>query len=556
MRVRLNPSTAPVAERDARQPVVAHGPRVVAVVIVEDEEASIGIEPDLLAPDPQRAVERHHRLVRVERRGVVERMDDDQVAGVVGSARADAVQLQRRLPAVSGMGGIDQQTTVGQVVGDRDAEAAGSTVGPGARQAPSDGQRRRRDLPLPTRDRAVLLVHSEHLQQPDGLGVVDRAEDEPLVVAQLERLPLLESHRPPKASDARLGAGFGGVHLRDRAVVRAELIATIADQGRRRTGAGRREGRSHGGDRTGGGDRAFGVSTSLGTTRAYRRHRASGRRDPMNDQAPIVLTAATTSATILPALGARIADLDLGDGPVLRTSADADGWKDWGCYPLLPWSNRVPGGRLHLDGVTFQVPVNHDDGSAIHGLVADCPWHVSTASEYSAHLTVDIDVEPFRMQGEITYALEPGSLRIDLAVRNVEPSAAVPVGLGIHPWFRSGPIRVPAAMKWPGDPLPTGAPVLVDVDDDLRALRLPPTLDRCFTGLDGDTADVPGARLRWSEPIRHVVVFTGHDGWVAVEPVTMANDGFGLAQRGQPGHSVHLLAPGQRFSSIFWLMLD
>lgn len=272
----------------------------------------------------------------------------------------------------------------------------------------------------------------------------------------------------------------------------------------------------------------------------------------MNDLSPVVLRAGQSVATILPALGARVAELDLGDGPVLRTEADAVSWKEWGCYPMLPWSNRIPVGRLTVHGVTHRLPVNHDDGSAIHGLVANQPWDLRSATHTAAELAIEVDLQPYRVLGEINYALEPGSLQIELAVTNLGPTA-VPVGLGIHPWFRTGPVRVPAAMKWPGDPLPIGPPVPVADEDDLRSLRLPPAMDRCFTGLESDTADVPGVQLRWSDAVGHVVVFTGHDGWVAVEPVTMANDGIGLAERGQAGHGVRMLEPGDRYSATFWL---
>ncbi len=269
---------------------------------------------------------------------------------------------------------------------------------------------------------------------------------------------------------------------------------------------------------------------------------------------------------ILPDLGARIASLDLGGGPVLRTQADADDTKDWGCYPLVPWSNRIPGGLLRIDGEEHRLPSNNDDGSAIHGLGFDRPWELvsgsgsgsasgnnsSSQTTKSLRLAIAIETSPFRVRGEIAYTLAPGSLRMDLSVTNVGPSP-VPVGLGIHPWFRSGPIRVPASMRWPGEPLPTGVPVPVEPGDDTRNLAVPPPMDRCLTGLVGRSAEVPGARLRWSGPIEHVVVFTGHHGWVAVEPVTMANDGFGLAERHVAGHGVHTLTHDDTLSVTFWI---
>jgi hypothetical protein len=69
-------------------------------------------------------------------------------------------------------------------------------------------------------------------------------------------------------------------------------------------------------------------------------------------------------------------------------------------------------------------------------------------------------------------------------------------------------------------------------DKDLRSLRNAPPMDSCFTGLTEAAVDVPGIRLTWSGPIQHVVVYSGDPDWVCVEPVTMANDGFRLADEG------------------------
>lgn len=268
------------------------------------------------------------------------------------------------------------------------------------------------------------------------------------------------------------------------------------------------------------------------------------------DDESVDLVAGSSRAVIDPGAGGRLAQLDLGSGPVLRGPEDGRSWHDWGCYPLLPWSNRIPGGRFEFGGTEAQVPVNHDDGSALHGLAADRRWSLDRRSSDQAQLSVTLIVEPFDVRGRMRYRLADGALDIDLEVENLGRSA-IPAGLGIHPWFRSGPIRVPASRRWPGDPIPTGPSEPVGPDDDLRSLRVPPLLDRCFTGLVGDTAEVPGATLAWRGPIEHVVVYTGATGWVAVEPVTMANDGFGLAHRGIAGHGVRVLEPGETLAVAY-----
>ena len=194
--------------------------------------------------------------------------------------------------------------------------------------------------------------------------------------------------------------------------------------------------------------------------------------------------------------------------------------------------------------------MNWEDGSAIHGLVASSPWDViGEAADTLALQTLAVG-GPYRVRGEMDYTLEPASLQLHLTAVNVGDTA-VPMGLGIHPWFRGGRLLVPADRKWPGDPLPVGPPVPVDDTDDLRAGRVPPVMDRCFTSLTSDRVEVPGVGVSWTGPITQVVVYTGDPGWMAVEPVTMANDGIGLAGRGVDGHGVQVVEPNDRLTVVY-----
>ena len=257
---------------------------------------------------------------------------------------------------------------------------------------------------------------------------------------------------------------------------------------------------------------------------------------------PIALRAGAASAIVHPDSGGRLGQLDLGRGPVLREWEPGLGWAEWGCYPLLPWSNRIPDGHLAFGEIDARLKVNWADRSAIHGLVASCAWTVAASSKDRAELIVEAVATPYHIRGRQTLVLEPGRMHLGLSVVNLG-DAPVPVGLGIHPWFHAGPIRLPATLKWPGDPIPVGAPIPVERSDDFRTPRVPPVMDRCFTGLTDTSADVPGVTLSWKGPITQIVVYSGTPGWVAVEPVTMANDGIGLAQRGTPGHGVQRLEP-------------
>lgn len=75
-------------------------------------------------------------------------------------------------------------------------------------------------------------------------------------------------------------------------------------------------------------------------------------------------------------------------GPALFCAGPAAGlgWIDWGCYPLLPWSNRIPGGHLRFEGLDAQLPVNHTSGTAIHGLAASRPWTLVHTTDAAAEL--------------------------------------------------------------------------------------------------------------------------------------------------------------------------
>lgn len=257
----------------------------------------------------------------------------------------------------------------------------------------------------------------------------------------------------------------------------------------------------------------------------------------------ITLRAGRASAEIDPQAGGRLGQLDFGDGPLLRGPADGLRWTDWGCYPLAPWSNRIPSGRLVSGEVDAQLPVNHHDGSAIHGLVAERPWEVTSNSGQRAELQIRVREEPFEIAARQVFDLSDTTLVLTLAVTNLA-ERTLPMGIGIHPWFRAGPVTVSADHVWPGEPLPVAQPRRVAGRWDLRTPTRPAPMDACFTGLAGCAATAPGVQLSWQGPVTHVVVYSGEPGWVCIEPVTMANNAIALAELGVAGHGLQQVAPG------------
>lgn len=260
----------------------------------------------------------------------------------------------------------------------------------------------------------------------------------------------------------------------------------------------------------------------------------------------VELRAGAARATVHPLDGGRLGQIVIGQRKLLRGPEDGArelGWGHWGAYPLLPWSNRIPGGRFRFEGRDLEVPVNWDDGTALHGLAAWVPWDLEDVGARHATCSVTLEVGAFHVRGLQRFALFDDHLELELVLTNLGDER-IPVGLGIHPWFARGPIEVPADLVWPGEPMPVGVPRPVRPDEDLRVLGPPGLMDRCYTGLTGPSARVPGASLSWSDEVSQVVVYTGHPDWVCVEPVTMANDGFRLFDDGVSGSGVIALDPG------------
>lgn len=108
---------------------------------------------------------------------------------------------------------------------------------------------------------------------------------------------------------------------------------------------------------------------------------------------------------------------------------------------LLPWPNRVRGGRWTWRGQDLQLDVRSgQQPNALHGLVTAQQWHV--LGESSGTATVGSVLEPrpgypFRLAAAVDYALTPERLTVTVRVRNVGAQDA-PVAAGMHPYLSVG----------------------------------------------------------------------------------------------------------------------
>jgi aldose 1-epimerase len=108
---------------------------------------------------------------------------------------------------------------------------------------------------------------------------------------------------------------------------------------------------------------------------------------------------------------------------------------------LLPWPNRLRGGRWSWRGRDLQLDVvSEQSPNAVHGLVTPQPWTV--LAQTAGEVTVGTVVEPrsgypFRLAAAIDYELTPQRLAVTVRVRNAGDDDA-PFGVGMHPYLAVG----------------------------------------------------------------------------------------------------------------------
>jgi aldose 1-epimerase len=249
---------------------------------------------------------------------------------------------------------------------------------------------------------------------------------------------------------------------------------------------------------------------------------------------------------------------------------------------LVPWPNRIDGGRYTFGGTEFQLALTEAArGNAIHGLTR---WTAWTLVRHDASGVLLRSVPhgyqgyPFGLEIDAEYRLHPqNGLQVAITATN-RGSRPAPYGTGSHPYLTAGTalvddwqLTLPAASWLPLDDrgIPSGPPAAVDgTPYDFRKTRAIGTtrLDHALTGLDRDgdgrawvaLADVygPGSGVRlWAdEGYRWLQVFTGdalgpdlRRKALAVEPMTCPPNAF------VTGDDLLVLQPGEAVTCTWGL---
>ena len=254
---------------------------------------------------------------------------------------------------------------------------------------------------------------------------------------------------------------------------------------------------------------------------------------------------------------------------------------------LFPFPNRVRKGVFRFQGHTYRLDVNTAEGHHNHGLVRDRAWQVEQASatprgalvrsSFQGERSADVMRQfPFPFTLSVAYTLRGNALRFDAAVRNTG-SRAMPMGLGIHPYFRlplyaggrptDCRLQIPAARLWAldGEKLPTGRVEAVPPALDFRVPRRmsEAELDHVFSDLVR-VEEVATCRLqdqlagaevlvRFGPEFPFLVVYAPADRpTLCFEPYTCLTDAANLAERGVASGLTVLPAGGSWRGSVLF----
>ena len=233
---------------------------------------------------------------------------------------------------------------------------------------------------------------------------------------------------------------------------------------------------------------------------------------------------------------------------------------------LVPWPNRLRGGRYSFEGVDYQLAITEPTArNAIHGLGRWARWACVKHDADQVTMRLDIVPQPgypFEVRTEVTYGLHPQhGLMVTLGARNLGRGRA-PFGAGSHPYLSTRghaladtTLKVGAQERLVVDDkqVPVGVRSVAGSSYDLRRGRRlrDVRFDDGFTGLALEngrgvaelSTPAGGAQLWFDETFRFLQVFTAdplsrNQPGVALEPMTCAPNAFNT------GAGLIVLEPG------------
>jgi aldose 1-epimerase len=264
------------------------------------------------------------------------------------------------------------------------------------------------------------------------------------------------------------------------------------------------------------------------------------------------LHAGAWKAGLLPELGGAVAYLTRDGRNVLRRAPDGvDDPLEMGCFPLVPYANRISHGRFTFAGKAYRVPLNFGDHPhSLHGTGWQSAWTVQSAGEAAVSMALSHEGGerwPWRFEAQQHVRLDENGLAITLQLTNMDDEE-MPAGLGLHPYFprdASTRLTMTTAEMWLGDEtmIPTRAVAAETFGDWAAGSGFPEHLiDNSFDGWSGraSIASSEGTTRISATGARAVHLYAppGED-FLCVEPVSHLPDAL------NQGFARDTLAPGE-----------
>lgn len=265
--------------------------------------------------------------------------------------------------------------------------------------------------------------------------------------------------------------------------------------------------------------------------------------------------------TLRPELGGAVTRLGWRGRDILRPAPDrATNPLDTGCFPLVPYANRIDRGAFVFAARDIVLPPAIGfEPHALHGVGWMSAWSVlrSGASSVDLALTAEANADwPWAWTASHGLRLGTDGLEVMLSITNND-HAPMPAGLGLHPYFAIEPetvLTVPAERVWLNDaneiPERLAPASSVHGWSDGALVLSAPFVDNAYADWGG-MVRLAHARhvvsMTASKNARWLQVYApGVGGFVCLEPVTHRPDAHN-APRDEDAGLVNL-APGQSLS--------
>jgi aldose 1-epimerase len=260
---------------------------------------------------------------------------------------------------------------------------------------------------------------------------------------------------------------------------------------------------------------------------------------------------------IAPEIGGSVTRFVCNDRPVLRPVPQGTAnVLDTCMFPLVPYANRIAGGRFEFGGKAYRLPLNFGEHPhSLHGHGWQNSWRVEILSRDRVSLAYDHapDAWDWAYSSEQVFAMTEDGFEMTLSLRSRDDKP-MPYSLGLHPYFPRCPgskITAAVAGMWCADDtmLPTehvAAGKLIDLNSG-QVVSAAPFVDSTFTGWKGTAVIAQpdlGFEVLLSSDTKffHVFIPEG-DNFFCAEPTTAMPNAFNRPEPPQVS-GAQVLAPG------------